>query len=92
MQFMKLTEFPKDKFKRFLESFKVILTDCNGVLWAEHGPLEGAVEVLRKFESLGKKTVYLTNSTTRKRSAITDYLNELQFPKVVIQMILKLIS
>lgn len=53
-----------EQMQEFLDSFDVILSDCDGVLWYIDAPIDGAVESLKKLQTLGKKLYLVTNNST----------------------------
>ncbi|XP_043495394.1 4-nitrophenylphosphatase-like [Polistes fuscatus] len=52
----------KDELLTFLDSFDVIFSDCDGVLWHVDAPMENTVETLSKLQSLKKKVFFVTNN------------------------------
>ncbi|KAK0621255.1 4-nitrophenylphosphatase [Bombardia bombarda] len=51
----------------FIDKFDVFLLDCDGVLWSGDHLFEGIVETLEFLRSRGKKTVFVTNNSTKSR-------------------------
>ncbi|KAK3322539.1 4-nitrophenylphosphatase [Apodospora peruviana] len=51
----------------FIDQFDVFLIDCDGVLWTGDHLFEGIVETLELLRSRGKKTVFVTNNSTKSR-------------------------
>ncbi|KAL0473504.1 4-nitrophenylphosphatase [Neurospora intermedia] len=51
----------------FIDKFDVFLFDCDGVLWSGEHVFEGVVETLELLRSRGKKTVFVTNNSTKSR-------------------------
>ncbi|KAG9228224.1 4-nitrophenylphosphatase-like protein [Amylocarpus encephaloides] len=58
----------------FIDRFDVFLFDCDGVLWSGDHLFPGTVETLELLRSRGKKTIFVTNNSTKSRS---DYLKKL---------------
>ncbi|XP_031849083.1 glycerol-3-phosphate phosphatase [Nomia melanderi] len=75
----KITSLSKDEFKQFLESFDVVLSDCDGVLWKETEVIEGSPETVNKFKQLGKKFFYITNNNTKTRPEFVEKCKELKY-------------
>lgn len=53
----------------FIASMDTFIFDCDGVLWNEAGPLEGAVEVLEELRKLNKRIFFVTNNSSKSRAA-----------------------
>ncbi|OXU30853.1 hypothetical protein TSAR_012657 [Trichomalopsis sarcophagae] len=67
-----LKDLSKGEFRKFLESFDVVLSDCDGVLWREHDVIEGSPETVVKLRELGKKFFYITNNNSKSRVEMLD--------------------
>ncbi|KAI4462853.1 4-nitrophenylphosphatase-related [Holotrichia oblita] len=63
-----LTNLSKTEVKKFIDSFDVVLTDCDGVLWLDNQVYEGTPQVLNYLRDLGKKIFYVTNNSTKNRN------------------------
>ncbi|KAI9166679.1 4-nitrophenylphosphatase [Paramyrothecium foliicola] len=59
----------------FLDKFDVFLLDCDGVLWSGDHVFEGVPETIAFLRSKGKRTVFVTNNSTKSRE---EYLKKLQ--------------
>ncbi|XP_012278249.1 4-nitrophenylphosphatase [Orussus abietinus] len=70
-----LREIDRKKFKEFLDSFDVILTDCDGVIWFLSTPIEGAIETLNLLKTLGKKIFFVSNNSL---STVEQYCQKLE--------------
>ncbi|KAJ7392631.1 hypothetical protein OS493_010282 [Desmophyllum pertusum] len=57
------------KASDFVASMDTFIFDCDGVLWNEGGPLNGAVEVLQELRKLGKRIFFVTNNSSKSRAA-----------------------
>ncbi|KAK1751739.1 4-nitrophenylphosphatase [Echria macrotheca] len=53
--------------QEFIDRFDVFLFDCDGVLWSGDHLFEGVVETLEFLRSKGKKTIFVTNNSTKSR-------------------------
>ncbi|KAM7197740.1 4-nitrophenylphosphatase [Rhypophila sp. PSN 637] len=51
----------------FLDQFDVFLLDCDGVIWSGDHVFPGVPETLEYLRSKGKKTVFVTNNSTKSR-------------------------
>ncbi|KAL2263216.1 hypothetical protein VTK26DRAFT_7710 [Humicola hyalothermophila] len=51
----------------FIDRFDVFLLDCDGVIWSGDHVFEGVVETLELLRSRGKKTIFVTNNSTKSR-------------------------
>ncbi|EPE37090.1 HAD-like protein [Glarea lozoyensis ATCC 20868] len=64
----------KAAIDEFINQFDVFLFDCDGVLWSGDHLFPGTVETLELLRSRGKKTIFVTNNSTKSRA---DYLKKL---------------
>lgn len=64
----------------FIDKFDVFLIDCDGVLWSGDHLFEGVVEALEMLRSKGKKTVFVTNNSTKSRPEYLKKLTGLGIP------------
>ncbi|KRT81634.1 hydrolase [Oryctes borbonicus] len=62
-----LANLSKEEIKKFIDSFDVLLTDCDGVLWLENQVYDGSPQALNSLRDLGKKIFFVTNNSTRHR-------------------------
>lgn len=60
--------------KEFIDKFDTFLFDCDGVLWSGDHVYEGIPETLELLKSKGKRTVFVTNNSTKSRQ---DYVKKL---------------
>ncbi|KAG8161766.1 hypothetical protein KVR01_008753 [Diaporthe batatas] len=59
----------------FLDKFDTFLLDCDGVLWSGDHLFPGIVETIQLLRSKGKRTVFVTNNSTKARA---DYLKKFE--------------
>ncbi|XP_043250314.1 4-nitrophenylphosphatase-like [Colletes gigas] len=59
-----LTEMTAEQLQEFLDSFDVVLSDCDGVLWRLQDPIPGAMQTVNRLKELGKKVYLVTNNST----------------------------
>lgn len=65
-----------EEIRKFLDSFDIVLSDCDGVLWHIDSPIKNAVEALSKLQSFGKKVYLVTNNATADESVIRTRLRK----------------
>lgn len=65
-----LASLSKKEVKTFIDSFDVLLTDCDGVLWLDNQVYEGSPQVLNCLRELGKKIFFVTNNSTKFRDEL----------------------
>lgn len=58
---------------------KGVLLDVDGVLHVSGQPIEGAAETLKRLRRAGLSLRFLTNTTTKKRSSLCDFINNMGF-------------
>ncbi|XP_046748805.1 uncharacterized protein LOC124412727 [Diprion similis] len=74
-----LKSLSEEELKRFVNSFDVVLSDCDGVLWVENEPIPGSPEVVRRLKLIGKKFFYVTNNNTKTRAEFLEKCEKLQY-------------
>ncbi|KAI4482633.1 hypothetical protein M0804_008486 [Polistes exclamans] len=84
---MDLSTASKDEFMTFLDSFDVIFSDCDGVLWHVDAPMDNTIETLNKLQSLKKKIFFVTNNTASGTKNICDKLRRNGFEATEDQVI-----
>ncbi|KAK4196489.1 putative 4-nitrophenylphosphatase [Triangularia verruculosa] len=67
----------------FIDRFDVFLLDCDGVIWSGDHVFEGVVETLEYLRSRGKKTVFVTNNSTKSRQEYLKKFTGLGIPSNV---------
>ncbi|GAB1320608.1 p-nitrophenyl phosphatase [Madurella fahalii] len=67
----------------FIDRFDVFLLDCDGVIWSGDHVFEGVVETLELLRSRGKKTVFVTNNSTKSRQEYLKKFTSLGIPSDV---------
>ncbi|KAL1916073.1 uncharacterized protein VTP21DRAFT_6077 [Calcarisporiella thermophila] len=68
----------KPECSAFIENFNTFLFDCDGVLWDGDQILPGVREVLEFLRSKGKRIIFVTNNSTKSRTAYKAKFNKLQ--------------
>ena len=53
-----------EQTRQFLDSFDIVLSDCDGVLWFLDKPVPGSAHTLRKLQELGKQLYLISNNST----------------------------
>lgn len=64
----------------FINRFDVFLFDCDGVLWSGDHVFDGVVETLELLRAKGKKTIFVTNNSTKSRPEYLQKLTKLGIP------------
>ncbi|TVY62306.1 4-nitrophenylphosphatase [Lachnellula suecica] len=67
----------------FINKFDIFLFDCDGVLWSGDHLFPGTVEALELLRSKGKKTVFVTNNSTKSRADYQKKLTAMGIPSNV---------
>ena len=63
-----------------LAATDAFLLDCDGVLWNGAVPIPGAADTLLALRGVGKRLLYVTNNSTKARSALVERLAALGVP------------
>lgn len=86
------------EFKYFMDSFDVVLSDCDGTLW-NTDPIPRVGETILALEKKGKRVYYVTNNTMRPQSdynemfvtmGIANGMDNLLHPAIAITKYLKM--
>merc|ERR1712000_154531 len=64
----------------FLDKFDVFLIDCDGVLWSGDHVYDGIPETIAMLRAKGKRTVFVTNNSTKSREEYLEKLSNLNIP------------
>ncbi|GAB0131795.1 hypothetical protein EsDP_00000254 [Epichloe bromicola] len=64
----------------FIDKFDTFLFDCDGVLWSGDHVFEGVPETIRMLKAKGKRTVFVTNNSTKSRQDYLKKLSNLHIP------------
>ncbi|KAI9106171.1 HAD-like domain-containing protein [Phlyctochytrium arcticum] len=59
----------KQAIEDFIDSIDTFLLDCDGVIWSGNHTIEGVQEVLDILRAKGKRLLFVTNNSTKSRSA-----------------------
>ncbi|KAK5990004.1 4-nitrophenylphosphatase [Cladobotryum mycophilum] len=70
----------KAAINEFIDQFDTFLFDCDGVLWSGDHVFEGIPETLSLLRSKGKRTVFVTNNSTKSRQDYAKKLAKLNVP------------
>eukprot|EP01060_Flectonema_neradi_P023213 TRINITY_DN31416_c0_g1_i1.p1 TRINITY_DN31416_c0_g1~~TRINITY_DN31416_c0_g1_i1.p1 ORF type:complete len:308 (+),score=47.57 TRINITY_DN31416_c0_g1_i1:41-964(+) len=57
-----------DQNVAILSKYKVIVFDCDGVVWIHEDPIPGSTTAIRDLKKSGKKTHFVTNLSASKRT------------------------
>ncbi|XP_014208930.1 glycerol-3-phosphate phosphatase-like isoform X2 [Copidosoma floridanum] len=69
----------KDEFRAFFNSFDVVLSDCDGVLWREMEVVHRSPETVEKLKEMGKKFYYITNNDCKTRADLINKCKSLTY-------------
>uniref|UniRef100_A0A182NP27 4-nitrophenylphosphatase n=1 Tax=Anopheles dirus TaxID=7168 RepID=A0A182NP27_9DIPT len=69
-----LAKLPIEEKERFFDSFDMIQTDCDGVLWMLSEPFAGVDRSVRALRTNGKRVVFVSNNSVR---TMQDYREKL---------------
>ncbi|UEC43734.1 MAG: Haloacid dehalogenase [Methanothrix sp.] len=58
---------------------KAFLIDLDGVLYVDNRPIEGAVETVEMLEEKGYRYRFVSNTTSKSRRSLAEFLNEMGF-------------
>ncbi|XP_076681638.1 uncharacterized protein LOC143375900 [Andrena cerasifolii] len=72
-----LLQSSPEQLQDFLNSFDVVLSDCDGVLWHLDKPIPGAMEALKRLKDLGKKVYLVTNNSTMSTDRYSQKIRKL---------------
>ncbi|KAM3958962.1 uncharacterized protein ACR2FA_007038 [Aphomia sociella] len=95
-----LLDLNKDEFKKFLDSFDHVFSDCDGVVWFKK-PLPGSGEFFKLMKKHGKTVHYVSNNSLRSKenyeamftaSGINDGYQNLTVPSMAIAEYLKSVN
>ncbi|CAO1438731.1 unnamed protein product [Diamesa serratosioi] len=71
--------FARDRLREWVNSFDVVLTDCDGVLWLYNNVLKDSNTVINRFLDMGKKVYFITNNSTKTRDELVEKANSMNF-------------
>ncbi|XP_059617941.1 uncharacterized protein LOC132262631 [Phlebotomus argentipes] len=74
-----LLKLSSDERKQFLDSFDIMMADCDGVLWNLFSPIPGTGETLNTLDALGKKIIYMSNNSIRTEKNYEDKVTKIGF-------------
>ncbi|KAL6870015.1 p-nitrophenyl phosphatase [Amphichorda felina] len=72
----------KAGINEFIDKFDVFLLDCDGVLWSGEHVYDGIPETIQMLHARGKRTVFVTNNSTKSRDEYLKKLTRLGIPSV----------
>ncbi|XP_035784377.1 phosphoglycolate phosphatase 2-like [Anopheles albimanus] len=70
-----LAQLPIEEKERFFDSFDMLQTDCDGVLWMLRDPYPGVGQAIQALRASGKRVVYVSNNSVR---TMADYRGKLE--------------
>ncbi|XP_051172952.1 glycerol-3-phosphate phosphatase-like [Leptopilina boulardi] len=83
----RLTSLSKGEFQSFFNSFDVVLSDCDGVLWEETNVIEGSPEAVNHLKENGKKFFYVTNNNGKTRADLVNKCKGLNYSATIDEMV-----
>uniref|UniRef100_A0A182PWC7 4-nitrophenylphosphatase n=1 Tax=Anopheles epiroticus TaxID=199890 RepID=A0A182PWC7_9DIPT len=60
-----LSKLSMEQKKKFFESFDIIQTDCDGVLWKTEELFAGVESTIRALQTNGKRVIFVSNNSVR---------------------------
>lgn len=93
-----LLELGSEDFKKFLDSFDYVFSDCDGVIWTSRTPYSGSGKFFELMKKLGKEAYFVSNNSlkTKERyvelfdaAGIKNGFERLTIPSVAIAEYLK---
>lgn len=76
-----ILELSREEKRSFLDSFDLVVSDCDGVIWEFTGPLAGAKEGLEALQKTGnKKWAFASNNSFSTRAVYEDKFRNLGVP------------
>ncbi|XP_015793614.1 glycerol-3-phosphate phosphatase-like [Tetranychus urticae] len=70
-----------------IHGIDTIISDCDGVIWSNKQPIEGASDFFKKMRSMGKRIVFATNNSTKSRESLLAELNKFGFEATIDEVI-----
>lgn len=58
----------------WLDGVDTVLLDCDGVIWLETTPIEGAAAAIESLKKAGKRVVFVSNNSTKSRDMYVEKL------------------
>ncbi|CRK94420.1 CLUMA_CG007927, isoform A [Clunio marinus] len=74
-----ISTFSKSQIREWINSFEVILTDCDGVLWLYNNILKNSNVVINRLLEMGKKVYFITNNSTKTRDELVEKAKTMNF-------------
>lgn len=72
----------KSVFDDIIKDIDTFVFDCDGVLWHGETAIEGAVFVVNKLKSMGKRVYFVSNNNTKTRDESFEKFKRLGFSQV----------
>ncbi|KAJ2905592.1 hypothetical protein MKZ38_004886 [Zalerion maritima] len=73
----------KAAINEFIDKFDTFLFDCDGVLWSGDHVFDGVIDTIQMLHEKGKRTVFVTNNSTKSRQDYLKKLTALNIPATV---------
>lgn len=65
--------------ENLIEKYNYFIFDCDGVLWDQDEPIEGAIDFVKYLTQQGKKVFFVTNSSWRGQIEVYEHFVKLGF-------------
>lgn len=77
-----ILQLSKEERRKFLDSFDMLMSDCDGVVWNFTGPIAGVDKALQLLRADGKKLAFISNNGMR---TMEEYQKKFQSLGIVAQ-------
>lgn len=70
-------DLSKEEKRAFLDSFDMVMSDCDGVVWNFTGPIPGVDQALQLLKAKGKRLAFISNNGMRTMDEYKQKFHEL---------------
>ncbi|XP_055383168.1 uncharacterized protein LOC129613215 [Condylostylus longicornis] len=81
-KFKNILELNKEEKQKFLDSFDIVLSDCDGVLWLIIGPIKNSGLALNLLKDAGKTCHLVSNNCLRSENEYYDKLTQMNVKNI----------
>ncbi|KAL9692428.1 hypothetical protein quinque_005488 [Culex quinquefasciatus] len=75
--FRHVLDLSKEEKRAFLDSFDMVMSDCDGVVWNFTGPIPGVDRALQLLKAKGKRLAFISNNGMRTMDEYRQKFHEL---------------